>query len=715
MAAIPNRIVIGNDQENPIFTFENDEIISIDSDASVSLVGEELYVNQFSAVVDYYVWTPYVFKPTDYDGFLSSDSMLLATRKTYDIRTLPYGTKIVYYAGNDIAGVFYVKNVERLQRAHYKTNAVSAVGLMDRQYHNGGVYQGAYVQDVIEEILGQDFDYIIDGTVAVQTVYGWLPYGTKRDNLYQLLLAYGIEIVLGDNGSMFFKFPDVEAAQTIPADRVFQGGKVIYDEPASLVEVNEHSFFYDPDMTETVLFDNTAAVAADHTMVIFTEPIYPSSIYVETGTMTIHSAYANYAVVSGTGVVKGKPYVHNIRLISNSNPNAPVEKVVSVQDCTLVSFVTADNVLARLSEYYFNAQRVEQDIVVEGEKPGLRYATENPYGELMTGYISRMTKSVTSFARAKCRFIVNYEPTGAGQGYSNRLLVPLGENDSYTWTIPQAVFDKETPSFRVTLIGKGKRGENGANGETGTTASYNRPGKGGQGGEGGVGGSGGNILTVTMLATGLTEITVANDGEESVLTSLYYNYSSADGAPNTYGFFDPLSGEIFARKGTDGTAGARGGDGDWYIHTTKSPSTAEYGDDITYQGSTWYGGAPGGRVTVNGAEVGISPNMTINLSGVGGGGAAVGNNGKDATWRSRTDSVGGQGGAGRAGATVPATSYGFGGNGGFGGGGGGAGFDREFWNHEYASQIDIEYYGKGPGGAGGQGSDGAWGCAIIYW
>ena len=109
-------------------------IISVDSDTSVSLVGEELYINQFSTTVDYYVWIPYVFKPTDYDGFLSSDGKLLCSKKNYDLRLLPYGTKIVYYSGENIAGVFYAKTVERVQRAWYKISAVSAIGLLDKQY-----------------------------------------------------------------------------------------------------------------------------------------------------------------------------------------------------------------------------------------------------------------------------------------------------------------------------------------------------------------------------------------------------------------------------------------------------------------------------------------------------------------------------------------------------------------------------------------------------
>ena len=715
MAAIPNRIVIGNDQDNPIVTFENPEIISVDSDTSVSLIGEELYINQFAATVDYYVWIPYVFKPTDYDGFLSSDSKILCSRQNYDIRLLPYGTKIVYYSGDSIAGVFYVKNVERVQRAWYKISATSAIGLLDKQYHKGGIYTGQYLQDVIEEILGDDFDYIVDGTVAVQTVYGWLPYDTKRANLYQLLLAYGVEIVLGDSGAMFFTFPDAEQPIPIPTDRVFAGGKVIYDEPASRVEISEHSYHYDPGMEEVTLFDNSSDAAVTDTMVIFNEPIYPSSIYCADGNLTISSTHANYAIISGVGVLKGLPYVHNIRLISQDNPNAPTEKIVAVQDATLISFVCADNVLARLSEYYFNAQRIEQDILVDGEKPGLLYTTRNPFGELITGYISRMSKSVTSFARAKCRFIQNYTPTGSGQAYTNRVLIPLGQNASETWTIPAYVFQKESPSIRVTLIGKGASGENGKNGAIGPYES-DKAAKGGAGGNGGAGGQGGNIFTFSILATGLTELVFSNSGNDSNMSSLYYNFSSADGAPSRFGYFDILTQETLAAPGQDGVNGGAGGNGDFYPHNSTKGNTAEPGEDVVYKGVTYTGGAIGQRSIVNGSSIGISGNLTIYTSGRGGGGAAAGANGN-----APVTSMGGYWGPGGVGANAvdpdPTPSIpGQGGNGGHGGGGGGAIGIREYWNHVYSSVIGTEGSANyTPGGNGSNGTDGAYGCAIIYY
>ena len=718
MAAIENRIVIGNDQDNPIFDFQNDRIMTVNADTSVSLVGEELYIDQFATEVDYYVWIPYVFKPTDYDGFMGSDSVLLCTKMNYDIRLLPYGTKIVHYMEGNIAGVFYVQKVERTGKEFYKISAISAIGLMDKQPHKGGIYTGQYLQDVIEDIIGNDYNYIIDGQVAVQRVYGWLPYATKRENLYQILLAYGVEIVTGDNGALFFTFPDDEVTYNIPADRVYSGGKVIYDEPASRIEVSEHSYHYDGSVAEVQLFDNSGDETVVDSLVVFDQPIYPSSIRCSSGSLTISESHTNYAIVSGSGILSGKPYVHNIRLVTKSNASAPVEKVVSVKEATLITFVTADSVLNRLAEFYFNAQRVEQGILLETEKPGHKYTTRNAFDELITGYISRMQKSITSVAKANCRFIQNYSPTGSGQTYTNRLLVPLGKNATYTWTIPSEVFDKETPNIRITLIGKGQNGANGGNGATGKSSSQNNgKGKGGAGGAGGNGGLGGNILTVTILATGLTQLNFANSGVNSVMTSTYYNYTSADGAPNTYGYFDILTGETYAMPGANGTKGGNGGDGDYYTHTTGEASTATAGQNVIYNGVTYKGGAAGDRAIIGGGSLGISANITVYFSAPAGGGAAVGNNGQ--AGRTYRAVVGfkdcGAGDGANAIAPPNPSGYGTGGNGGHGGGGGGAGSNWEYWNHEYSSVIGNESHASGKGGTGSAGTAGNYGCAIIYW
>ena len=115
--------------------------------------------------------------------------------------------------------------------------------------------------------------------------------------------------------------------------------------------------------------------------------------------------------------------------------------------------------------------------------------------------------------------------------------------------------------------------------------------------------------------------------------------------------------------------------------------------------------------------------MTWRFGGNGGGGAAAGANGHDAT-----DLTGGNedfewptGGDGAdATATQPTVElYGSGGNGGSGGGGGGGASNHYWWNDVYTTLITVwskeESNIPGKGGKGSAGTAGYKGCIIIYY
>ena len=192
-----NRIIIGP-QDAPILEFFNDNILEITEDTSVSMVGAELAIDQFVPVVKYDLIIRYVLVPKDlefYQRFLTADGFILTGHYTYDIRAVPYGTPVRFFIDNRPAGLYYMSKVDRLERDTFKLSCVSAVGLMDKQRHIGGVYSGERVDAVLSEIIGEGYDYIVDADVAELQVYGWLPYGTKRTSLHQLLVAYSMIVL----------------------------------------------------------------------------------------------------------------------------------------------------------------------------------------------------------------------------------------------------------------------------------------------------------------------------------------------------------------------------------------------------------------------------------------------------------------------------------------------------------------------------------------
>lgn len=697
-----NKVVIG-DPDAPLLVFENDSIESITEDTAVAIVGDELSVDQFTPAVRYHVFLRYVFSPADYAQFVTRNGLVMCCHYSYDIRKLPYATPVTFYSNGKIRGKYYSETVDRLGRDQYGLNAISAIGLMDKQRSVGGIYSGQLFSEVLQDILSSDYQYTITDDVAAVPVYGWLPFSTRRQNLHQLIMAYGVNIIRSETGDMLFTFLRDSEAEDIPESEVFYGGSMRYNDPASRVEVTEHAYHYIPTVETKTLFDNSTTDAVHAATVTFEDPIMTDTLET-TGGLKIHSAGVNYAVISGVGVLTGKPYTHTTKIVSADNPDAVNENVRRVEDATLVSLQNSENVLARLSQYYFNVDIVENDIVLKGERCGKRYNVLNGFYEETTGFISKMSASISSIIRARCEFIQNYTPVGAGATYTNCVILP---EDAGSWEIPASVFQKEIPKIRVVLIGNGYRGEDGEAGEIGKPGDGNRGGDGGKGGAGGKAGVGGKIYSETYKPSGdATTLFYGRDLKgNSYIKGGLLNITSADGVSTPTGFLEVFSGKVFALPGTDGLSGADGGKGG-YLNSNGSGKDGENGEDFIADGQIWYGGICEGNFELT---VFDSKNPAWIGNG-GGGGAAYGSNGANSAWLGR----GGKGGDGHD-AFPAAALYGNGGNGGNGGGGGGGGGTFVIKHKDYGNEVGRGGYAGGEGGAAGAGSPGYQGCVIIYY
>lgn len=697
-----NKIVIG-DPDAPMLVFENESIESITEDTAVAIVGDELSVDQFTPSVRYHVFLRYVFSPADYAQFITRNGLIMCCHYSYDIRKLPYATPITFYSNGKIRGKYYSETVDRLGRDQYGLNAISAIGLMDKQRSVGGIYSGQLFREVLQDILGSDYQYKISDDVAAVPVYGWLPFSTRRQNLHQLIMAYGVNIIRSDTGDMLFTFLRDSEAEDIPESEVFYGGSMRYNDPASRVEVTEHAYHYIPTVETKTLFDNSTTDAVHAATVTFEDPIMTDTLET-TGGLKIHSAGVNYAVISGVGVLTGKPYTHTTKIVSADNPDAINENVRRVEDATLVSLQNSENVLARLSQYYFNVDIVENDIVLKNERCGKRYNVLNGFYEETTGFISKMSASISSIIRARCEFIQNYTPVGAGATYNNCVILP---EDAGSWEIPASVFQKEIPKIRVVLIGNGYRGEDGEAGETGKPGDGNRGGDGGKGGAGGKAGVGGKIYSETYKpSVDATTLFYGRDMKgNSCIKGGMLNITSADGVSTPTGFLEVFSGKVFALPGTDGLSGADGGKGG-YLNSNGSGQNGENGGDFIADGQIWYGGIFEG----NFEDVVIDSQNPCWIGNGGGGGAAYGSGGQNSQWIAN----GGKGGDAND-ASPAASLYGTGGNGGHGGGGGGGGGTFVIKHKDYGNEVGRGGYAGGDGGLGSAGSAGYQGCVIIYY
>ena len=721
------KIIIGPVDE-PLLVFENDALTEITETTSVAMVGAELTIDSFVPVVKYELLIKQKLTPADrdtYSGFVTADNKILFGKFNYNIRTTPYGTPVHIYKNGRKTGQYYLNKVDRLARNMFKINCFSAVGLWDKQRHTGGIYTGERFGDVLQEIIGTEYEYEVAPDVAALQVYGWLPYGTKRSSLHQLLLAYGVTLAKSDTGGILFTFISAEDSFNIETERIYNEGSVVYGEEASRVEIQEHAYYHLNTAAYEELYDTRGDIV-ENTIVVFGKPIYKDSLTVDEGAqLSIIESGTNYAVISGSGTLRGQPYIHTTKLIAADNESAPTEKVVAVQDATLITFANSENCLKRISEFYFHATTVKNSIVLDSEAPGKRYLFLNPFREYTSAFLTNISTFGSNITKAECEFVQDYIPVATGASFLYRTILEPTEEEQI-WNIPESVYEKDVPQIRVVLIGAGYDGAAGSDGENGQPGDDYDGGDGGPGGLGGKGGAGGRILSVSIDASNLAFIRYGKTDKNTWLRAGDSYYSSQNGRSSASGFSELFSGAVYALPGSDGVDGAAGGKGGSYPPIaavgTKNEKT-QPGTDVEFNGVTYKGGKGADRKIMDGPDVGIGSNMKLYFGGCGGGGAAPGADGEDGTvglWKDDADEwVWNKGGDGADAleASPTVALYGSGGNGGSGGGGGGGNGNLHWWNYVYTTLISVGNSAEitGKGGKGSAGTAGYKGCIIIYY
>ena len=597
---------------------------------------------------------------------------------TTDIRKFTYGDPVLYYYDGVLQGKYFIRSVERLSVDHFRLSAYSAVGLWTNIQHFGGIYSGETAGEIIADLL-QGYTYTIDPDVAAVPMYGYLPIASIRDNLRQVLFAIGAALLKDSNGNPRFKFLSGLSPISVSDERIYIGGKLTYKTPATEVVVTEHSYYQSTYDIQVSLFDNTdGSGTADNKLVTFKNPCHTLAA---TGTLTINSSGANYAYVSGTGVLSGYEYTHTTKVFSVPTGVNGETKTATIDKATLLSPVNSANIAARVSDYESTAEEVACGIVMDTDdiKPASLVSFTDPYGDATQGIVATMNITMSGKSKADCTIVKGYVPSHFGNNFTSFQL--LTSSGTYTAT--------KTGTIRIVL---GQGGQGGQGGWMGARGNCGEAGVGGAYGTGGAAGriyvndievTAGQTFSYTIgtggaAGTGQNDIdTPPTDGAEGT-HSTFGSYTSANGAAPNNGYVNILTGLVYSENGEDGISGGNGG------------GANQQGESVTFNGTTWVGGQPAPSVG--------------NFSPIGGGGAAYGSNGEDATpSRSNYHGTGGDGATAQI-RTVSA-SLGSGGVGGNGGGGAGAApYDRSIcWG------TAIGYAGNGS-----DGNDGGSGYILVF-
>ena len=669
------------------------------------------------------------------------------------LAALPDNTPIVIYRNNAIKARFVKRGVSRIGPNTYSLIGRSPMGALTGMIHSGGIYTGQTVAEVAKEICG-GIPILVKTVYAETKLYGWLPYAngkdrSARDNLVQVLFAIGAYLRTDLNGVLRIEPLWDGTASTISVDRSYSGGTVKYDSPISAVTVTEHQYIVGTDEKE--LFSGTSQQGD---IITFSEPMHALTA---TG-FTILESGANYAKISsGSGSLKGKTYIHNTRLVTQTVTENASENVKSVTDATLVSLVNSSAVVKRLADYYKCRETITNGIVSGQEKPGHVVSVYHPYDKKMvSACIVSLDTTMSGTLKSEMAALVGFLPPQPGSSeYFDERVILTGSGE---WTVPEGV-----TSYTRVLIGGGQGGKCGKAGALPTskvstqtetredgshtwTVNY----KGflekdlppAAGGEAGTPGEGGKVLVETVQNAvpgskvsyscgvgGAGAPYAENSDEEGNLggATTMGGSSSDSGSSNPSGYTDPMTGEVYA---VSGIAGVPGGNGVGY----DADGNLIYPPDIVVNGQSYTHGGQGTAVDFETGNSAVSGSFDATSSGGLGGGPAYkanGHNGGNGITPTMTSQYNNKkltmrGGAQGTGATAqpPEKPSVYGNGGGAGNGGGGNG--QTGWpcmasctmRDDASYQMgDLEVYagaatGRGKGSDGGPGGDG---CIIIYY
>lgn len=624
------------------------------------------------------------------------------------IRSFKKNDKVEYFRSGSRVGVYYLQSVTRVGPKLYTLSALSAVGLLIVRPHRGGIYTGQTVAEVVAEICG-DIPVLVETVYRGIKLYGWLPIASARDSLVQVLFAIGAWLHTDENGTLRVqKLWDGVASIIGPGSVHAANIQVKYLDPVSAVAVTEHQYIAGTE--DVTLFEGTAQQGD---VIEFDEPAHTLTAE----GFTVLESGANYAVLSaGTGKLTGKSYVHNRRVVTRTVTEGAAKNVEEIADATLVSLVNSSAVAQRMAAYYACREQLTVDVNPAAEHAGHVVSLWNEWDKQQTlaCIASRETK-ISGLLKSRTSALVGFLPPQpeTTEYYDERVIL----TGSGEWTVPEGV-----TSLRVVLVEHGADGLDGSSGASGGSVSLivtdteakpggtwsRQPGAGGAGGAGGEGGLGGRILSADLNVFSGTVFAYSAD-----TATTFGTLSAQNGSRSDAGFTDPVTGDVFGKKGDDGSAGGDGGGGGSANGSNFNPG--ENGTGVPP--NTGGAGSEGNYKRFEESETVYKNGYLLVAGGTGGGGAAVGNNGQDAV-QPLTSGV--RAGAG-ANAAPPsgAVNYGCGGYGGNGGGGGGGASGLYLRHGAYmydgtpsGTWLDLA---GGIGGSGSTGGPGGAGCIIIYY
>lgn len=304
-------------------------------------------------------------------------------------------------------GTFYLSDWKNPSDTMAKFSATDAVGLLDSDPFDGGIYDttaGALAAEILD-----GYAYVLDPALAAESVKGYLPAGSRRDALQQLAFALGAVVDCSRSDTIKIYPPPERPSSLIPRSRKFTGGEASLRALITGVSVTAHQYHLQTEreqLYQSSLASGTHRIAlsgpADH-------------LQAEGGTLLDWGN--NFAVVQVTApgqvILTGNRYADTQTVLHRQAEGLPPHRKVNektVKEATLVSPDRADAVAQRVLRYYANRCELTFQMVAGDEALADMLIVESFGRENVRGQLERMEFDLTGGYLADVKLVGRQVP-----------------------------------------------------------------------------------------------------------------------------------------------------------------------------------------------------------------------------------------------------------------------------------------------------------------
>lgn len=268
----------------------------------------------------------------------------------------------VYFNG-ELKATTFVKTSKRKSKQLWTVESEDYIGLLDSIPFPGGIYIAKNAVELLEEIFAiAKVPYNISDVFSSATVTGHIPYTTCREAIMHVAIAIGAVVDTSNSDKVEIYTLSDEETQIIPLKRIMQGQSFDDDETTTGVEVAAHT--YTPLTENTYLYKAEDSGTGENIFVKFSEPMHDIDIY----DGEILQSGANYAVINANSECQlwGQKYEHTTSVKRKDNPKvlkSEIEKVVAIENATLVSTANIDAVLERCFKWLLKNNQTNLKII----------------------------------------------------------------------------------------------------------------------------------------------------------------------------------------------------------------------------------------------------------------------------------------------------------------------------------------------------------------